>query len=269
MNFILIDGSYFIFYRYHALLLWWKHSHASDPNIETPSESSEFIEKFNSTFVLKLKEISKKLKISSRPTPPIVIAAKDCSRSTIWRNKYYDKYKATREKDDILMVSSFFKSGYDSLFKDGGVDAILSYPTLEADDCIAITTKHILEKYPEANIWIIASDMDYLQLASERVKIMTLKYTDLTCSKNSSGDSEKDLFCKIVSGDKSDNIPPVLPRCGLKTAAKYYNNREEFEKKLDNTPGAREIFERNKLIISFDSIPTHLVEGFRRDCLRL
>ena len=234
--------------------------------IKEPTQAPEFIEKFQSTFASKLREIPKKLKLSGQC---ITMVGKDCSRTSIWRNAHYNEYKATREKDDTVMASPFFVASYDSLFHKAGVDAILSYPTLEADDCIAITTQHILTKYPEARVWIIASDMDYAQLVSERVTVMTLKYTDLTMSKHCSGDAEKDLFCKIVSGDKSDNIPPIFPRCGPKTAAKYYHDRAAFEAKLDATSGAREAFQRNELIVSFKHIPAHLVEGFRRECLRL
>jgi 5'-3' exonuclease len=265
MNFILIDGSYYVFFRYHALLVWWKHAMANSETKE-PSQSSEFIEKFQSTFTTKLREIPKKLKLSGQC---ITMVGKDCSRSTIWRNAHYSEYKATRDKDDTIMASPFFAASYDSLFKEAGVDAILSYPTLEADDCIAITTKHIVAKYPEARVWIIASDMDYAQLVSERVTVVTLKYTDITMSKHCTSDPAKNLFCKIVSGDKSDNIPPIFPRCGPKTAEKYYHDRSAFEKKLNATPGAREAFRRNERIVSFEYIPDHLVEGFRRECLRL
>ena len=42
---------------------------------------------------------------------------------------------------------------------------------LEADDCLAILTKNILQKYPLANITIITSDIDYLQLAKPNVNL--------------------------------------------------------------------------------------------------
>ena len=206
MNFILVDGSYYIFFRFHALLVWWKHAMVNS-DVTEPTQAPEFIEKFQSTFASKLQEIPKKLKLSG---PCVTMVGKDCSRSTIWRNAHYNKYKATREKDDTIMASQFFVAGYNSLFESAGVDAILSYPTLEADDCIAITTKHILKTYPDAHVWIIASDMDYLQLASKRTTIVTLKYTDLTTSKHCFNDPAKDLFCKIVAGDKSDNIQSVF-----------------------------------------------------------
>ena len=105
--------------------------------------------------------------------------------------------------------------------------------------------------------------MDYLQLASERIKLYDLKYKDLTNSKNSFNDARKDLFCKIVTGDKSDNIPSVLPKCGMKTASKFYDNKELFEDRLNITDGARERYERNKLIIDFDRILIELINNFK------
>ena len=104
----------------------------------------------------------------------------------------------------------------------------MSYDTLEADDCIAITTREVLKKYPDAEIYIVTSDMDYLQLLSDNVHIYNLKYKLLTDSKTAFHDPKKNLFCKIVMGDKSDNIPGIFSKCGIKTAEKYFDDRELF-----------------------------------------
>ena len=89
-NFIFIDGSYFIFYRYYALLQWWNIS-KQEPVIEEtpPSENERFVELFKTTFVKKIKEISKKLKVDN----PIYIVGKDCPREKIWRHSLFDNYK--------------------------------------------------------------------------------------------------------------------------------------------------------------------------------
>ena len=50
MNFILIDGSYYIFYRYHALRIWWglaKKEGETDDYCNNP----RFIEKFRENHV--------------------------------------------------------------------------------------------------------------------------------------------------------------------------------------------------------------------------
>ena len=123
-------------------------------------------------------------------------------------------------------------------------------------------TKDIVKKYPEANIKIITSDMDYLQLARENVELFDLKYKKLTERKSSFNNAEKDLFVKILTGDKSDNIPGVFKKCGKKTALKYYNDRDLLEKQLNKNEGSKQIMERNELIINFDKIPDNLINDF-------
>lgn len=265
MNFILIDGSYFIFHRFHALLTWCKHAE-KDEMYNAPSESNEFIDKFRKTFVEKIRDIPKKLKIKES----IMLVGKDCARKDIWRMDIYPDYKGTRINDDKFMGDVFFGMAYnDNLFTDGGVKAILSSQRLEADDCIALTARHILGMYPDSTIWIIANDMDYLQLCSDRINLVNLQFKHLKSGKNSTGDPKKDLFCKIVSGDKSDNIPPIHSKCGIKTAMKYYDNPENFNKKLQDNLEAKNIFERNQKIIDFNNIPQEFVDNFYKNCLKI
>jgi 5'-3' exonuclease len=258
-NFIMIDGSYFIFFRYYALVQWWKVAR-KEPQ-ENFQDCPEFIEKFKKTFSEKVKEISKKLQIENA----IHIVGKDCPRETIWRNELFVSYKMHRVSDPH--VRKFFKLAYDGMLFSSAGCTIFTYPTLEADDCIAISTRRIQEIYPEAMIYIITSDMDYLQLASDTIKIYNLKYTELVKSPSSTGDAKKDLFCKIVMGDKSDGIQSIFPKCGIKTAIKCFEDPDYFEKKLNDVDGAREKYELNKKLIDFNYIPQELVDEFRKTIL--
>jgi 5'-3' exonuclease len=161
-----------------------------------------------------------------------------------------------------------FKMAYEEkLFEEGGIKAILKHPKLEADDCIAISVKYILEKYPQSKIYIITSDKDYLQLAEERVELYNLAYKKLTDQKSSSGDPKRDLFCKIVMGDPSDNIKSVLKSCGPKTALKCYENPEYFEERLKKE-NAYEIYNLNKKLVDFNEIPTNLVDEFINNTIK-
>ncbi len=56
-NFIIIDTSYFIFYRYYALIGWWKLAQP-DVELDNPIKNEIFVEKFKKTFIEKLKELS-------------------------------------------------------------------------------------------------------------------------------------------------------------------------------------------------------------------
>jgi len=328
-NYILIDGSYFIFYRYYALNVWWEHQaiplavgelEASPPveliTEETISKNTssvramppplrpqaelppEFIEKFKSTFVSKIHDIDKKLKLKNT----IKYVGKDCRRSEIWRTALYPAYKATRGLNNDFLGAPLFDIAYGegaahvcadnapvcggavpvgvnttnilygdkvtipptasgiALFEKANVKQILSYPSLEADDCIALMAKHLYTTEPDAHIWIIASDMDYLQITNDRIHLYDLKFKNI-CEK-SSGDPLQDLFCKIVAGDKSDNIPPVFKKCGIKTAQKYFKDRDLFAKKLAQDKEAQAIYKLNTTLVDFNSIPSELVEGF-------
>lgn len=263
MNFILIDGSYYIFYRYHALCTWWKlakHEHETD----VPYENERFIEKYKDTFIKKIHEIQKKLKIKDAN----IYVGKDCPRKNIWRNESIQDYKGGRVNCDYMKL--LFDIAYNNesnediksnLFLKAGCKKVIQENNVEADDIIALTSKHILSKYPDAKIWIITSDMDYLQLACEKITLMNLKFKKLTDSKGSFNDAKKDLFCKIITGDKSDNIPSVFPKCGIKTAEKYYDNKELFEQKLKTIQNAQQLYERNRMIIDFNYIPIKYVNN--------
>ena len=258
-NFILIDGSYFCFYRYYAMIQWWSLAKQGE-SLGIPIQNKEFVDKFISTFIEKVHDIKKKLNIAN----PIIIVGKDCPRHTIWRNNLFGSYKSNRINGSDFLGKPFFKMAYDTLWDDAGVNAVVGFDTLEADDCIALTVERILESVEDPHIWIIASDMDYLQIVSPAVSLYSLKYQDVSKSKTSSGDPEIDKFCKIVCGDKSDAIPGVFLNCGPKTALKLYHDRKLFEDKLNSEEGAVERYARNKQLVDFKMIPTELREGFRR-----
>ena len=44
-QFLLIDGSYMVFYRYYAILRWWKNAHP-DEDIGIPIENEIFVSTF-------------------------------------------------------------------------------------------------------------------------------------------------------------------------------------------------------------------------------
>lgn len=260
-TFIFIDGSYFCFYRYHSLLNWWKNAYPEEP-LADPFQCQKFVDKFIKTFIENVEEIPKKLGLHKDKFKPIIIVGKDCKREQIWRTKLFPEYKGTRVKEDGFMGGPFFKMAYeDNLFGKGGAKAVLKHPHLEADDCIAISVKHVLNNYPDAQIYIITSDKDYLQLAKPNVQIFSLAYKKLTDQKSSTGNPHCDLFCKIVMGDISDNIKSVLKKCGPKTALKCYENRAYFDEKM-KTENAYELYNLNETLVDFNKIPQQLVDEF-------
>lgn len=271
-TFILVDTSYWIFYRYFAIMQWWKHTNPDIELFDDPYDTPEFLEKFIKTFLETLEGFKKKQKLHkqrSKPaTPCTIIAARDCPRKEIWRNKLYNSYKETRDKDDSFMGGPFFKHVYkdnNKVLYDAGINHVLKFPNMEGDDIVAITKKYLRNKYPDSMIYIIANDHDYLQLLDENTEIINFQNKSLRENKKVFAESDKNLFYKIVLGDKSDNIMPVFKKCGPKTCEKYYENKELFLKALEKDKEAKDKFELNKKIIDFNEIPEELVNEFLQE----
>ena len=68
------------------------------------------------------------------------------------------------------------------------------------------------------------------------------------------------MLSKILSGDKSDNIPPVFPRCGKKTSLKLAKNTNELNKKLKSSLEWQQNFERNTILIDNQKIPNKYIK---------
>lgn len=243
-QFILIDASYFIFYRYYAISRWYQKSNLGE-SAGIPIENPTFVEKFRKIFQEKLRELPSKLGMPNA----IIIVATDCNYDNIWRVKHFPDYKIKREKGkfegpffNLVFREDLFRSAFSNNFC-----KIISHEHLEADDCIAVFVKQVAKDF-DTRFVVIANDRDFLQLAvNSKVEIRDAQLKLLKAEEHS-------LFVKIVTGDQSDNIPSIFPRCGEKTALKYFHNREEFEKRLAKE-NAQEKFELNMLLIDFDFIP--------------
>lgn len=260
---IFIDGSYFCFHRYYSIVRWWKSAYPEEQDVLlNPYENENFRSKFAKTFVQSVKDIPKKLGLKNESVK--ILVGKDCRRENIWRNEHIDNYKGNRKNgpEDGFMGGPFFKSVYEeNLFISGGAESVLSMDKLEADDCIAISVKRLLKSDTIDQIYIITSDMDYLQLHSDKVKIFDLSFNNVAEKKSSFGDAGINLFCKIVMGDTSDNIPSIFKKCGPKTAIKCWNDRNYFEERLKKE-NAFEKYEKNRLIVDFNCIPEVHIDAF-------
>ena len=248
MSIILIDGSYYMFYRYYAILSWWKRAHPDEP-IDDPITCKAFVSTFRSTFLKNIEKFKKTHQLND--TNSKIIIAKDCHQKDIWRQNHTTEYKTNRDYSNFK-GGPFFKMAYDELFQASG-GKIVSHPHLEADDCIACLVNQY--KSFHENIYILANDHDYMQLIDSNVHVYNLQGKSLREHKAFYGSAEKALFMKIILGDKSDNIPPVFSKCGAKTAEKYYENNTIFLKKLESDSDARTRLETNRMLIDFSNIP--------------
>jgi 5'-3' exonuclease len=262
MTTIIIDTSYFNFYRFFATTNWYKCAH-QDEVIEDGYEwveNVEFWEKFKKMFLQTLQKFEKKFK------PDRVIFARDCPRDKIWRVPHYPDYKSNRE---VNYTKNKFTGG--PVFKKCYTDIIgplidnskyyqFKVDELEADDIIALTTTKILDKNPDEIIKIISSDHDLLQLITPQVELYDAKMKCYNCK--SLGCKKKDIAMKCIVGDASDCIPKIFNRVGNKTALKLIEDTDSLLKKFNENPGSFDLYSKNNLLINFDNIPEYLVKRY-------
>ena len=247
---LLIDCSYFVFYRYYAVKGWYQRAFESELAVGDVMSDENFINTYNSTFEKTVLEFAKKNKV------PLgnVMFARDCSREEIWRTKIYPEYKASRDDKATSFNGDIFRHTYNVLFpklqEKYGFNYIY-HNHLEADDLIAVSVEYIRENGLDTKIIIVTNDNDYVQLYKYDVRIVNLQKKDLN---ERIYDIVDYLQYKIIIGDKSDNIKAIGKKIGDKTAKKMLEDKEVYDKYMSQ-PGVKEQYELNRLLIDFDYIP--------------
>ena len=86
-NILILDLSYIIFYRYHALLSWFKRAH---PDQEIDNKIIN--QKYDKLFIKCIDDLIKKYHSKYQH----VFFCQDCDRSSNWRFKLNTEYKNNR-----------------------------------------------------------------------------------------------------------------------------------------------------------------------------
>ena len=253
---VIVDGSYYVFWRLHALYAWYQRARRADEP-DDPRESVRVREKFVSTFAAPLETLFKRegWNIST------LYVAKDCPQKEIWRHQVVKEYKAGRKARPE--VAAYMTAAYQGgLFETLGPDLIVEWPGLEADDCAALLTKRLLES-TDKSIIIITGDKDYLQLCCDRVQVWNMNGGGKCLDP---GDAKRYLLEKILIGDKSDNIRGVCGKARADTllAPLAGVERDEWFTDLRSrlTPEEQSTFDINHRVVAFESIPHPLRSGF-------
>ncbi len=260
MNIILIDSSYTSFYRFFATLRWFSFAHKEQWKELKDDKTYDWSmnEIFMKTYEKMYLESIKKLLGAKVFKQSIICFCQDDLRGTLWRNKLAKDYKECRvdlrDKNDFTNV---FKYTYEkiipNLVKDN--DKILSFriDNVEADDIIAVISD--LTKDMDLNVFIVSADDDFTQLGRKNLTI--INYKDKKQKNLSEKESKKLLYNKIVTGDKSDNIPSIFK--GVKISNKEKKELIEDENKLKeymkNNKKIKERFETNQKMIDFSYMP--------------
>jgi len=250
---ILIDSSYYVFYRYFATYKWYSMQKKKDTYTE-----SEFAESFIKHMQSDIKKITRKWKTEAKN----IIFCGDCPRSKIWRNDIFTDYKSTRQHQQNFNQNIF--SVFYNYIENNTLN-IINIDRLEADDVVYLIHNKI--KNIANNIIIISNDNDYLQLISKNTEIINMQFKNIkNRTKCTSGISN--LYYKALIGDKSDNIPKVsnLINKDMALELSSYNIT-----KLEVWLKERDIYEKfmfNLKLISFAYIPNEYNKKFEKEyCL--
>jgi DNA polymerase-1 len=120
---------------------------------------------------------------------------------------------------------------------------VLRHPDLECDDVIMTLAKE--HEAAGDEVVIVSTDTDYLQVASDSVKI----YNPVAKSFRDAPDFDYALW-KSLRGDKADNISPV-PGATDGKSKKLCADPILLEKFLSEVPERRSIFEKNRKLIGY------------------
>lgn len=249
-HYLIIDTSYVIFYRFHALESWYGRAYPESVEIDYEIIDS----KFDRLFTKCIDDLLKKYKINYSN----LIFCKDASRKNLWRSQLYSEYKSTR-KNNIEIDPYFVKTYRDIIPQFIAKGAKLLFKNnAEADDCACIVAEYIRDLQPENKITIMTNDNDYLQLIQPRINICNLQSKCL--GTRIKENVQADLQLKIFMGDVSDNIPNIIGKGGKRLAKKYMADSDMLRKAFVNDPSFKEKYELNKTLICFDKIPNEIRE---------
>jgi 5'-3' exonuclease len=251
---LIIDLSYVVFYRYHAACNWFKLSQQKTlPNHTNILADAIFMQMFDKRFKACIMKIVKDYSATR------VLFAADSPKITLWRTVLHPDYKAHRTYSnfDPSIFTHVMGKLIPEMCKYLPRAKCIRVERAEADDIIAVATRYYETHLPNNKIVIVSADKDFLQLVGTFTKVINLCGKDLV----GLGDATTDLMMKIISGDKSDNIRPIISRFTKGQAVMLATNPEELEVFLTENPSAKIAFERNRDLIDMDRIPLAVAEN--------
>ena len=210
-NFILVDGSSYLYRAYYAL-----------PHLKNKQGDH------TGAIYGVSNMISKLIKTYDPEYLCVIFDAKGKN----FRHKIYDQYKANRSSMPIELSQQV--SPIIELIRSLGIK-ILQVPDVEADDVIAtLATQNYKDKI---NILISSGDKDLAQLVNKKVVLvnsMDDKILDPKGVSKKFGVLPEQIFDYLVLiGDKSDNIPGV-DKIGPKTAISLLEKYKNLDSIIDN-----------------------------------
>lgn len=297
---LLVDTSYWIYYRFFALRRWY---FTANPDKQIPDDynwlgDEVFMTKYEKLFFDGVRNFCADANV---PLGPNIIFCIDCPHKEIWRLNHCKEYKGTRVEShkrnnfSSYDIFTFVKQKILPALIEKYKINTLSCSNAEADDIIGITAPYLIQKMTDENsVYIMANDKDYIQICNDRIKLFDGNGKNI-CEKYNNEWNNKYLMSKILMGDVSDNINACeidvgfiksedcssrtkqYKKCTKAVVSKLLENDEKYlhlEKYLEeirsgilqndggdfNMFSSKQFFD-NALLIDFRMIPNNLKEN--------
>ncbi len=221
----LIDGSGFIFRAYHAL----------PPLSRADGTPTAAVLGFSNMLA----------KLLSETDADHIAVVFDASGKT-FRNRIYDAYKANRgaPPDDLVPQFALVRDATDAFSV-----CRIEMNDFEADDLIATYARHAVEA--GAEVTIVSSDKDLMQLVSDRVRMLdpirNRPIGEAEVREKFGVGPDKVVDVQALCGDSVDNVPGV-PGIGVKTAAELINAYGDLDTLLAHASEIKQPKRRESLI---------------------
>ena len=223
---VLIDASGFIFRAYHAI---------QQPLTNPQGTPVAAVYGFTQMLLKQIEDLN----------PDHLAVVFDTARET-FRNEIAPDYKANRPEppEDLVVQFPLVRQATEAFNLD-----CVEMQGFEADDLIATYTRMAVEA--GAEVTIISSDKDLMQLVSERVTML-----DTIKNRRIGPDQVKEKFgvppAKVVdvqalAGDSTDNVPGI-PGIGVKTAAQLINDYGDLDTLLEKASEVKQTKRRESLL---------------------
>jgi 5'-3' exonuclease len=253
---VLIDTSYYVFYRYFATARWFSFQDRPAVGDDTPAPTAVLGDAaFRAAFIKHMDADIAKLKKTHGLTPDSMnlVFCRDCYRREIWRMDLFPGYKGAR-----IANRTFDPEAFAVVY--AHIQA-LGYPVawhaqLEADDVAYLVHQRIRAEV-DNQIVFITNDHDYLQIKDDRNAIHQMDGKDVYEMGLKKGTCDIEL--KILKGDKSDNIPAVLTPGQLR---RYAALDAAGRVAMLVAMGKLDMYEHNRTLMDWRCLPAALTTSF-------
>lgn len=247
---VIVDTSYVVFAKWYSALSWYKSSINRHPDIGTIMDVAVFRQKISNMFETSLSRVINYTGMNGSE----IVFARDCQRSSVWRRHIFNGYKDGRAMNDNFN-GNVFGYVYDKIIPEilsGCTGCVIGVDGAEADDVIGVICRHVRSTRPLEKVLIISNDNDCIQLVDDGTSVVNLFLQDVG-SRRGDLTPKQYLQCRILSGDRSDNIPSIVQRCGIRAVAKYVTGHDETDLR-EAWPG----YNANDILMNLDNTPDHI-----------